>query len=133
MPKKTIIYAEELNNLLIKKFPLDNSLIPLSIILKTIRFHFEDRELSLKLLYSELNSSEIGARIHIQKLANTNWLQIEKSILDKRVRLIKPSSKMLVTFESMSDEIRHKMLINIKNLPKKNYRSLIFSIKCKPF
>lgn len=128
-PSQTAIIADELNTLLIEKFPLDNSLIPLSIILKTIRSHFEDRDLSLKQLYSELKSSEIGTRIHIEKLANTNWLKIEKSTNDHRVKLIKPTTKMLDTFNSLSNEIRHQLLRIDEKPTQGNFKSLSFLIK----
>lgn len=106
MSKKTVIFVDELNGYLVEKLRIDNSIIPLIIILKTIRYHLENRDLSFKSLYAEVKSSDLGTRIHITKLANKNWIQIEKSETDSRVKLIKPSIKMLDTFNAIPKRLR---------------------------
>jgi hypothetical protein len=123
--KATVIFADEITKLLNSRLPINNSVIPLSIILKTMRYHLDDDELSFKKLYSEVKSSEIGARIHVSRLVNTNWIQIEKSTNDFRVKVIKPTEKMLDTFNSLSNEIRHKLLINEEKQNLKRFKSFI--------
>lgn len=123
--KATVIFADEISKLLNSRLPINNSVIPLSIILKTMRYHLEDKELSFKKLYSEVKSSEIGARIHVSRLVNTNWIQIEKSTNDFRVKVIKPTAKMLDTFNSLSNEIRHKLPINEEKRKIHNFRNFI--------
>lgn len=123
--KATVIFADEISKLLSSRLPINNSVIPLSIILKTMRYHLEDDELSFKKLYSEVKSSEIGARIHVSRLVNTNWIQIEKSTYDFRVKVIKPTTKMLETFKQLSNEIKAKVPIYEEKRKVLNFRNFI--------
>ena len=85
--------------------PINNSLIPLLILNQTMSHHLSEQELSLKKLYTTLGTSELGARNHITKLAQQNWLIIEKSTEDTRVKLVRPTQKLIDTFEHLSGEL----------------------------
>lgn len=123
--KETVFFADDLNNLLTARLPINNSIIPLSIILKTMRYHLESNELSLKKLYSEVKSSELGTRIHISKLIKNNWISINTCSKDSRVKIIKPTAKMLDTFNALSNELRtsreskNKKILSFKSFIKR--------------
>ncbi len=123
--KETVFFADDLNNLLTTRLPINNSIIPLSIILKTMRYHLESNELSLKKLYSEVKSSELGTRIHISKLIKNNWISINTCSKDSRVKIIKPTAKMLDTFNALSNELRtsreskNKKILSFKSFIKR--------------
>jgi len=82
--------------------PINNSLIPLLILNQTMTHHLRDKDLSLKNLYTAIRSSELGARNHLSRLEKNSWLAIEKSKIDTRVKLIKPTKKLLDTYEQLS-------------------------------
>ncbi len=123
--KETVFFADDLNNLLTTRLPINNSIIPLAIILKTMRYHLESNELSLKKLYSEVKSSELGTRIHISKLIKNNWISINTCSKDSRVKIIKPTAKMLDTFNTLSNELRtsreskNKKILSFKSFIKR--------------
>ena len=123
--KETVFFADDLNNLLTTRLPINNSIIPLAIILKTMRYHLESNELSLKKLYSEVKSSELGTRIHISKLIKNNWISINTCSKDSRVKIIKPTAKMLDTFNALSNELRtsrkskNKKILSFKSFIKR--------------
>ena len=82
--------------------PINNSLIPLLILNQTMTHFISEKDLSLKNLYTSINSSELGARNHVTRLEKNSWVAIEKSSADTRVKLIKPTKKLLDTYEQLS-------------------------------
>lgn len=82
--------------------PVNNSLIPLLILNETMAHHLQDKDLPLKNLYTVIRSSELGARNHLSRLEKNSWLAIEKSKIDTRVKLIKPTKKLLDTYQQLS-------------------------------
>lgn len=104
MKTKTVVnLINEVNQKCASCFPINNSLIPLFILNKTMDYHLNEKILSLKNLYSEISSSELGARNHITRLERKEWLSIEKSLIDTRVKVIKPTKKLIDTYEQLTD------------------------------
>ena len=84
-------------------FPINNSTIPLLILIKTIRYELNGDPLSLKSMCAELNASDLCTRLHITKLEKNGWLALKTSSTDKRVKLILSTPKLMATFSRLVD------------------------------
>jgi DNA-binding MarR family transcriptional regulator len=64
-------------------------------------------------------------RIHISKLIKNNWISINTCSKDSRVKIIKPTAKMLDTFNALSNELRtsrkskNKKILSFKSFIKR--------------
>lgn len=83
--------------------PIETSLIAYEIILITMSYHFEEKELTLKVLFSNKNFTEMGARYHLNRLIKNGWLSSEKSENDLRVKVIQPTEKLKKEFIKFLD------------------------------
>ncbi|NBO10200.1 MAG: hypothetical protein EBV25_01240 [Methylophilaceae bacterium] len=90
------------------KFPLNNSSIPLLILAKTIRHESNGTELPLKVLCAELKSSDLCTRTHVKKLEQRNWVKINKSKTDGRMKIVKSTPKLINAFQGLSDEFKSR-------------------------
>ena len=79
--------------------PIETSIIAYEIILITMRHYFMEEELSLKIIFSNKNFTEMGARYHLNRLIKNDWIISEKSEQDLRVRIIKPTDKLIEVFD----------------------------------
>ncbi len=75
--------------------PIGHSYIPQDIIFKILDSHFENREMSVKILFAELPYSIMGTRHHFDRLIKSSWIELQKSDKDARVKIVKPSTKLL--------------------------------------
>lgn len=103
--QNTVNLINEVSRSCVAYFPINNSFIPLLIINQTMSFYLNRGELSLKSLYANINSSELGARNHITRLERKNWVSVEPSLLDKRVKVVKPTEKLIRSFELVADAL----------------------------
>ena len=113
-----ILLAEAIEDLIEKcdeHFPINNSIIPLLILVKTIRYELAGETLSLKAMCQELGSSELCARSHIAKLEKNGWLEVKVSQMDRRVKLIKSSKRLKQTFSQLVNSLNPKNLALINN------------------
>ena len=108
---------EELIEKCDEHFPINNSTIPLLILIKTIRYELAGETLSLKAMCTELNSSELCARSHIAKLEKNGWLEVKVSHMDRRVKLIKSSKRLKDTIIQLVNSLNPTIhsLINESN------------------
>ena len=97
-------------------FPINNSTIPLLILIKTIRYELAGEALPLKVICAELNSSDLCTRNHIAKLEKNGWLEVRASGEDGRVKLVKSTPRLTNTFDQLAGSLNPKlqMLINCK-------------------
>lgn len=86
-------------------FPINNSIEVLKILNYVMSFHIMNQPLSLKVLYTELNVSELCARSNIRRLEENKWLTIKTFDSDSRVRLIKPTDKLISQYHSFCESI----------------------------
>lgn len=100
-----------------KELPLKNSIVPLLIITKVIKHESNGSDLTLKALFSEINSSFLCTRMHLSELETNGWLILESSAYDKRVKFVKSSYQLRNSFQSVYE----------KNLPNQNHSSSHFS------
>ena len=91
-----------------KHFPINNSIVPLFILVKTLRFQLAGKSLSLKSICTELQCSDLCARSHIAKLEKNGWLKINLSQTDKRVKLINATPKLVKKFKLLEDSLNLK-------------------------
>lgn len=78
--------------------PIENSLIAYEVILIAMKFHVEKEELPLKVIFSNKNFTEMGARYHLNRLIKNSWLDSERSQSDLRVRVISPTKKLICAY-----------------------------------
>lgn len=86
-------------------FPLNNSTIPLLILIKTIRYELSGEALPLKVMCAELNSSDLCTRLHITKLEKGGWLEVKTSHADGRVKLIKSTSRLMGAYAQLAGKL----------------------------
>jgi hypothetical protein len=79
--------------------PIETSLIAYELILM-VMLHFSlEKDLPLKIIFANKNFTEMGARYHLTRLIKNGWLKSERSSDDLRVKVTKPTSKLISTFE----------------------------------
>lgn len=79
--------------------PIENSTIAYEIILVTMKFYVDQKELSLKQLFFNNNFTEMGARYHLDRLVKNDWLILDKSENDRRVKIVKPTQNLVNSFK----------------------------------
>lgn len=87
-------------------FPINNSTIPLLILIKTIRYELSGESLSLKVICAELNASALCTRLHIAKLEKNGWVELKASHADGRVKLVKSTSRLRNTYQQLAKNLR---------------------------
>jgi len=65
------------------------------IIVKCLKHHFNQESLNIKNLYLQLEYSELAVRKQILRLKKMGWLEVECSHLDKRVKYLFASKKLI--------------------------------------
>jgi hypothetical protein len=85
--------------------PIGHSYIPQDIIFKVLNGHFENREMSVKILFAELPYSIMGTRHHFDRLLKSEWIESRKSEKDARVKIVLPSSKLLKRLNLLTNNL----------------------------
>lgn len=85
--------------------PIGHSYIPQDIIFKVLDGHFENREMSVKILFAELPYSVMGTRHHFDRLLKSEWIESRKSEKDARVKIVLPSSKLLKRLNLLTNNL----------------------------
>lgn len=101
LKKEYNVKTNELIRVLNSKYkflPIETSLIAYEIILITMNFYLEEKELTLKIIFTNKKYTEMGARYHLNRLIKNGWLSSEKSEHDLRVKVIKPTEKLQKQF-----------------------------------
>lgn len=89
-----------------KLLPINNSFIRLDLLNLVVLYELEGKELTFKHLYSSVNHSHIGIRNHIMKLQDSNWIEVKKSKLDGRSKVITATDKLHRCYEQLSESLR---------------------------
>jgi hypothetical protein len=76
-----------------KSLPIENSLIPLDLLLEASIGNDLNNH-SIKSLFISLPHSNMGLRYYFQKLIDSNFLEINKSEADKRIKIVAPSRRL---------------------------------------
>lgn len=79
--------------------PIENSPIAYEIVLTSMKYFCEKSELTLKVLFSNKNFTEMGARYHLDRLVKNGWLSISKSERDLRVKVVTPTQKLITSYQ----------------------------------
>jgi len=85
--------------------PIGHSYIPQDIIFKVLDGYFENRELSVKILFAELPYSVMGTRHHFDRLLKSEWIESRKSEKDARVKIVLPSTKLLKRLNLLTNNL----------------------------
>lgn len=86
-----------------KLFPIRNSSIVFDLILIVNHYNLINQNLTLKKIFLSLPYSENGIRKQIRHLVKFGWLDIYKSRIDGRIKLVKPSKKLIKSYKKYCD------------------------------
>lgn len=96
--KNNVLRLIKVLNSAFDHLPIETSLIAYEVILIAMKFHVENEELPLKVIFSNKNFTEMGARYHLNRLIKNGWLDSERSQSDLRVRIIRPTKKLICAY-----------------------------------
>jgi len=85
--------------------PISHSIIPYQILLVVMYSHIRNDELSVKQLFNSGAFSEMGNRYHFKKLIESEWIILKDHPKDFRLKLIKPSEKLMMAFVNISEQL----------------------------
>lgn len=85
--------------------PIDSSLIAYEIILISMKYHSDGKELPLKVIFSNKNFTEMGARSHMSRLERGGWIRVIKSNYDLRVKVVQPTPRLIGVCEQFLKKI----------------------------
>ena len=102
---KIINFMNELIAKYNDSFPINSSLEMMKVLNLVMEYHLRNQPLSLKILYTELKISDLCARSNLKRMETNGWLIIEKLKNDSRVRIVKPTDKLLYTYENFYRKI----------------------------
>jgi hypothetical protein len=107
MKRNTVEQLIHTLNLSFELLPTDSSTIAYEIILICMQHHNEGKELPLKVIFLNKNFTEMGARSHLSRLEKSNWIEIVRSTQDLRVKVLKPTIRLINAFESFLRKIEN--------------------------
>lgn len=84
---------------------IDNSLIPLNILITVASYATKNEELTVKALFTRLPYSTMGVRNHFNRLLTTGWIKLEQARHDKRIKTVKPTLKLFDKLVLIEDEL----------------------------
>ena len=77
----------------------------------------DSEALTVKRLFATLPYSSTGVRYHFERLLNDGWLELDDGINDKRIKIVKPSPKLIDTFQRLSGGLQPITLKNCDDCP----------------
>lgn len=107
MKRNNIDQLLHLLNVTFEVLPIASSAIAYEIILIAMKYHNDGNELPLKVIFSNKNFTEMGARSHLNRLEKSGWLDIVKSNQDLRVKVIKPTPKLVHVYQDFLSRIEN--------------------------
>jgi hypothetical protein len=87
-----------------KSLPIENSLIPLDLLLEAAMGNDLSNH-SVKSLFISLSHSNMGLRYYFQQLIDSNLLEINKSEEDKRIKMVIPSDLLKKKLQEISQNV----------------------------
>ena len=83
------------------ELPIQNSLIALDILNNVALNHVKEQPLPVKSLMGALPHSPAGLRHHYARLIDDGWIKTEPDGEDGRVRLVKPSDRLINAYRNI--------------------------------
>lgn len=83
------------------ELPIQNSLIALDILNNVAMSHVKGQPLPVKSLMGSLPHSPSGLRYHYARLMDDGWINTEPHGEDGRVRLVKPSDRLIESYRNI--------------------------------
>jgi hypothetical protein len=99
------IFLMKVREVTAEHLPISHSIIPYQILLVVMYYHIRNDELSVKQLFNSGAFSEMGNRYHFKKLIQSDWIILKEHPKDFRLKLIKPSEKLMMAFASISEQL----------------------------
>jgi DNA-binding MarR family transcriptional regulator len=95
----------DLRKLIAVKLPVQNSLLPLDILLVVLDTK-NSNCLTVKKLFASLPHSQTAFRYNFSRLLKDDWIALSRVETDKRTRIVVPTIKLLSRFEELINELR---------------------------
>jgi hypothetical protein len=99
------IFLMKVREVTAEHLPISHSIIPYQILLVVMYYHIRNDELSVKQLFNSGAFSEMGNRYHFKKLIQSDWIILKEHPKDFRLKLIKPSEKLMLAFANISEQL----------------------------
>jgi len=99
------IFLMKVREVTAEHLPISHSIIPYQILLVVMYYHIRNDELSVKQLFNSGAFSEMGNRYHFKKLIQSDWIILKEHPKDFRLKLIKPSEKLILAFANISEQL----------------------------
>ena len=99
------IFLMKVREVTAEHLPISHSIIPYQILLVVMFYHIRNDELSVKQLFNSGAFSEMGNRYHFKKLIQSDWIILKDHPKDFRLKLIKPSEKLMMAFANISEQL----------------------------
>jgi hypothetical protein len=94
----------QLRRAISKSLPIENSLIPLDLLLEASIGNDLNNH-SIKSLFISLPHSNMGLRYYFQQLIDSNFLEINNSETDKRIKIVAPSYLLKKQLQEISQHV----------------------------
>lgn len=101
---------QEARQKLLLHIPICASLISEKIIFKVLDCHLKNEALNVKVIFADLNTSTMGIRYHFNKLIDEDWISLNKTLKDKRIKLVLPSEKLLIQINVLTDDLDNNLI-----------------------
>lgn len=86
--------------------PMEQSTLAFDLISLVTHQTIHGKPISLKHLFISLNYSEAGVRKQLRRCIKEQWLRLDDSSLDKRVRLVIAEPKLVALFHEYGELLR---------------------------
>ena len=74
------------------------------LILTILNAYLEEKPLTIKELCAGTSKSTLNTRKHINYLLDDGWIELSHGVKDKRLRLIKPTSKLINMVDNLLED-----------------------------
>jgi len=85
---------------------IGTSIIPYDILLVVYDNSLNKNKLTVKALFASLPYSVMGMRYHFNTLIKSGWIELQYTNADARIKLVKPSGKLLYQMDIFLEELQ---------------------------
>jgi DNA-binding MarR family transcriptional regulator len=96
-----------------KHLPIQNSLIAYDLILLLSIHNYAQGHITVKQLFNSLPHSATAVRYHYKRFIDDGWLENYSDAKDKRIKYIRPTSKLIEMVNSYTQDTENIMINKI--------------------
>lgn len=100
--------------------PIGYSFIPFNLLVEVLRAEHENSNITVKVLFANLPYSVMGIRYHYNRLIDDGFIALVSSLLDARVKYVRPTDKLKLQFEALTSTMDMALMSGVfcyENLP----------------